>query len=104
PDAAVHARAAERNRQREATAVQPAAPREVAHRAVALGPLLLQQRLGLAVALLLLPVHGQRIAPVVPVHGAGMKADAPAARLQPPAQVDVVAGGAVAVVEAIDGG
>jgi hypothetical protein len=41
---------------------------------------------------------------MVPVHRPGVEADPAAALLQPPAQVDVVAGGAVARIEAADRG
>src|SRR5262245_47954197 len=71
---------------------------------VALRPLLLEQCLGLAVTLLLPPVHAKRVAAMMPVHSAGVESDAPPARLQSPAEIHVVAGCTVAGIKAADSG
>src|SRR6516165_1578944 len=77
-------------------------PADMAERVAALRPFILELRLGLAVAVLLLPERADRVAPVVPDHRRRAEADRPAAVLQPPADVDIVAGGAKARVEAAD--
>src|SRR5215213_3517539 len=69
---------------------------------VALGPLALEQRLGLPVLELLLEVVAGRAAAMVPDDRAGAEAHGPAAVLQPPADVDVVTGDPELVVEAAD--
>ena len=61
---------------RAAVPVDAAGPGEVAGAVVALGPLALQQRLGLAVLELLLQVAAHAVAAVVPDDGAGAEADA----------------------------
>ena len=85
-----------------AVAVEPAAPGEVAGGIVLLRPLPLQVGLGPPVVQLLVPIGADGIAAAVPDHGGGVKAERPAALLQPPADVDVVAGDAKLGVEAAD--
>ena len=89
------------DRARQAAVERPS-PARLPGRVVLLRPLPLEQRLGLAVAVLLLPVRADRVAAVVPDHGRGAEAERPAALLEPPADVDVVAGGAELRVEAAD--
>ena len=88
-------------RQREAAAVDAAAPRDVADRVVPVRELAFQQRLGPAVPALLSPVGQHRVAPVVPDQGGRAEAERPARVLEPPADVDIVARGAKARVEPV---
>src|SRR5262245_22268447 len=76
----------------------------MAERVVPFGPLGREQRLSFAVRALLAPIPRRRVAGVMPVHCAGMKAEPPAAFLEPPADIDVIAGGAIAWIEAADRG
>jgi hypothetical protein len=99
PQAVVDARAAQRQR---AAAVDAPAPGDVAGRVVLLRPGPLEQRLGATVAALLAPEAAHAAAAVVPHDGARMEAERPAARLQPPADVDVVAGDLELRIEAAD--
>src|SRR5581483_5269844 len=62
----------------------------------------LQQRLGPAVALLLVPVGAERVAAVVPDQRGRAEGERPALLPQAPAGVDVVTSGAEAGVEAAD--
>src|SRR5919199_6177963 len=70
--------------------------------AVLLGPLLFEQGLRLSIAALLLPVGAHRVAPVMPDHGGGAEPERPATLLQAPADVDIVAGDAVAGIKPSD--
>ena len=70
--------------------------------AVLVGMLSLEQRLGLAVASLLAQVAAHGAAAVVADDRAGAERDLPARVEQPPAHVDVVAGGAELRVEAAE--
>ena len=72
--------------------VEAAGPGHVAAAVVALGPLALEQRLGLAVALLLPPVAADAAAAPMPDQRGRMEAQRQPLLLQPPAGVDVVAG------------
>ena len=83
--------------------VQTPGPDEMSGRVVLFRPFLLEKRLGPPVADLLAPVGTDGVAAVMPDHGRRMKAERPAALLQPPADVDIIAGGAEARIEAADG-
>ena len=82
--------------------VDPPRPARGAGAVVVGRPLALQQRLGLAVAVLLAQVAPDRVA--APVHDdrAGAEAEGAVRLLQPPAEVDVVSGDLEALVEAAD--
>src|SRR5207244_3302454 len=58
---------------------------------VLLRPLPFQQSLGLPVVLLLLPIGLHRVAPMVPDHSGRAESQRPAALLQLPAGIDIVA-------------
>src|SRR5258708_16873863 len=58
---------------------------------VLLRPLLCQQHLGLSIVLLLPPVGAHRVAAMVPDHRCRAETQGPAALLQPPADIDIVA-------------
>src|SRR5215207_176483 len=66
---------------------------------VLLWPFLLQQCLGLTVAMLLLPVRAYRVAAVVPDNRRGAEPQRPTALPQPPADIDVVTGNLEARIE-----
>src|SRR5205807_7737548 len=102
PHTVVHARPAPAERVRQPAAVNPARPAHVPRAVVLLGPLALEHGLRPAVADLLLPVGAQRVASMMPHHGGGVEAERPAALLQPPGHVHVVAGGAELRVEAAE--
>ena len=70
---------------------------------VLLGPLAFQGGLGAAVVELLPPIAADRVAAAVPDHRRGVEAERPAALLEAPADVDVVAGDAELRVEPADG-
>src|SRR5215471_454719 len=70
---------------------------------VLVGPLAFQQRFGLAVAPLLLPVGPYGGTSVMPDHGSRAEPQRPAPLLQPPAHVDVVAGSAELRIEPANG-
>ena len=93
----------QRERLRQGPAVDTPGPAELSRAVVLLRPLTLQQAFGATVASLLPPVRSHRVAPVMPHHGRGMEAQRPAARLQPPAHVHVVACAEVDGIEAADG-
>src|SRR5262249_6153039 len=78
-------------RLRDAVAVKPATPSQVSDTVVLLGPLCFEQRLGLAVPLLLFPIGFHDIAPVVPDKSPRVKANRAACLLHAPAQINVVA-------------
>src|SRR4029450_705871 len=61
---------------------------------VLLRPLTLQEGLSLAIVFLLFPIGPHRVTAMVPDHGSRMESQCPAALLQPPAHVDIVAGNA----------
>ena len=86
-------------RLRKPLTVDTPGPEQMAGDVVLLRPFLFQQRLGLAVALLLLPVRAHRVAAMVPDHGGGTEPQRPAPFAQPPADVDVVTGDAELRVE-----
>src|SRR5512133_1875825 len=86
----------------EAVAVETPTPGHVPTGGVLLGPLALQLGLGGAVAALLAPVGADRVAAVVPDDGRRAEAEGQAALPQPPADVDVVAGGTESRIEAAD--
>src|SRR5690242_5067476 len=67
-------------------------------------PFRLQERLGLSIALLLPPIGGYGIATMMPDDCRRAKSQGPAARLQAPADIDVVACGVELRIEAADGG
>src|SRR5205823_6537954 len=102
PGALVDAAPPPGEREGEASTVQAAAPAQVSGRVVLLRPLALQQRLGPAVAPLLLDVGAQRAASVVPDERRRAEAERPAELLQTPADVHVVAGGPKPGIEAVD--
>ena len=85
-----------------AVAVQPTGPGHVSAGAVSLGPLALEQRLGLAVTALLFEVAAHRVAAVMPDDRAGAEAQPPTALAQAPADVDVVARRPVLRIESVD--
>ena len=59
---------------------------------IPLGPFGFQQGLGASVAPLLFEVFADGIAPVVPNHGSGTKAESPSPLLESPADIHVIAG------------
>src|SRR5439155_9895108 len=77
---------------REPAAVDSTRPCQLPCNAVLLRPLLLEQRLGLPIPPLLLPIRAHRVAPMVPDHGGWVEPESPATLSQPPAHVHVVAG------------
>src|SRR5207249_8728837 len=85
--------------ERPAAAMEPALPGEMPDGVVALGPLALEHRLGLAVATLLPPIRAHRVPAVVPHDGGGREPDSPAVLLHAPAEIHVVAGDAVDRIE-----
>src|SRR5581483_7056826 len=82
--------------------VDAPAPARVPAPVVLLRPLLLEERLGLAVAVLLSQERAQRAPPAMPDEGGRDEADRPAALVEPPADVDVVAGRPETRVEPAD--
>ena len=100
PDAGVDARAPQRTDERQ-RAVDASAPQHVAVEEL-LRVVRHQPRLAFAVADLLPPVRLDRRAMVMPDERRRREADLPAARLQPPAHVDIVAGAEIDRVEAAD--
>src|SRR5207302_6875487 len=100
PDAVIHAARAPHPRVN--AAVHTPAPARVAEHVVLLGPLGLEERFGLSVSDLLLPVSLQRVAPMMPDHRRGAEADRPTTILNLPTDIDVVAGHAEPWVEAAD--
>src|SRR2546428_498400 len=91
PPAVIHAGPPPPQDVGQSAAVHPARPADVPNVVVLLRPFALQHRLGAAIADLLPPVGAHRIATVVPHHGGRVEAERPAAILQSPAHVDVVA-------------
>src|SRR5207253_10182775 len=102
PDPVVHARPAPTERVGESVAVHAAHPAHVPGSVVLLRPFALEHRFRPAVADLLPPIGAYRVAAMVPDHGGGIEAQLPAALLQPPAHVHVVAGGAELWIEPAD--
>src|SRR5206468_12298327 len=92
PGAVIDAAPPEVKRSREAAAVNPTSPGELARAVVLLRPLPFEQPLGLSVTALLLPVGAHGVTAVVPHHCGRVKPEGPSLFLQPPAHVDVVAG------------
>src|SRR5262249_39840346 len=70
--------------------VNPSSPPDMADGVVFPWPLLLEHRFGFAVSLLLFPVAGDRISPMMPDDRARIEPDCPAHLLQAPANVHVV--------------
>src|SRR5207302_3639473 len=87
---------------RPSAAVEATGPAHVPGTVVFLRPLPLQYRLRPAVPDLLPPVGADRVPAVVPDHGGRAEAERPAPRLEPPADIHVVAGGPELRVEAAD--
>src|SRR5260221_13778381 len=71
--------------------IESPGPGKMADGVVLLRPLLFQQRLGLRIVLLLPPVGAHRVAAVMPHHRRSGETQGPAALLQPPADIDIVA-------------
>src|ERR1051325_6748061 len=85
-----------------AVAVDPAAPGEVAGGVVLFRPLSFEQRFGLSVTDLLVPVGEHGVSPVMPYHRCRAEAEREAFLLKTPADVDIVAGGANLFIEYAD--
>src|SRR5204862_353557 len=103
PSAVIDAPPPEVERSREAAAVNPASPGELARAVVLLRPLPFEQRLGLSVTALLLPIGEHGVTAVVPHHCGRVKPESPSLLLQPPAHIDVVAGHTELRIEPADG-
>jgi hypothetical protein len=71
-------------------------------RVVFLWPLPLECRLGFAVSRLLTPVRADSVPPMMPYYSRGAEAECPAARLQTPADINVVARRAELRIEPAD--
>ena len=102
PDALVHATAHRREIERDAFAVEASAPAQLPDRTVSGRPLVFQQGLGLPVADLLLPELSDRFPAVMPDDGGRRVPDESPAVAEPPAHIDVVAGGSEYPVETAD--
>ena len=76
----------------EPAAIETATPGDVPRGVVLAGPLPLEQRFGVAVAVLLLPVGSERVPMVMPDERAVGEPQGESLLLQPPAHIDVVAG------------
>ena len=103
PGSVVDAAAAVTEDPGESLVVEATGPGDVPAGGVTLRPLPFELPLGLAVIVLLLPEAADAVAAVVPDHRAGGEAERPAAFLDPPADVDVVAGDRELRIEAADG-
>ena len=102
PDPVVDSPGAAGEREREAVPVNAPRPAHVSEGVVLRGPFALQQRLCFAVAPLLPPVPPDRFSAVVPHDRGRVEPDREALLVQPPADVDVVAGDAELRIEIAD--
>src|SRR5437763_1191436 len=102
PDTVIDARPAPPECVRHSTAVNATGPAHVPRAVVLLGPLPLQHRLRPAVPDLLFPIGAHRVPAVVPDDRRRAETQGPAVSLEPPAHVDVVAGGAELRIEPSD--
>src|SRR5438132_544996 len=102
PDAVIDAPAPRPREFRPPVPVHAASPGEMATAVVLLGPLPLEQRLGLSVLVLLFEIRGDRLAAVMPDNGARTEAERPTSLLHSPADVHVVPSDAEYWVEATD--
>src|SRR5262245_60889753 len=74
----------------------------MADRVVLLRPLAFQQRLGLAIAILLLPERADRVAAMMPDDRGRTESQRPALIVQPPADVHIVARDAILGIKPAD--
>src|SRR5258707_10721234 len=86
----------------ESSTIEPSGPYKIAEGIIFLRPLPFQQGLGLPVVLLLLPIGTHRVAAMMPDHSSRAETQRPAALLQPPADIDIIARNAKLGIEAAD--
>jgi hypothetical protein len=104
PGALIDARLLHERRPDETAAINLSGPRHMAERGKPRRPFALEQRLSLPVPDLLAPIALHARSPVVPDHRRRAEAHGPASILQPPADIDVIAGRSIDPIEPADRG